>query len=316
MSVDTATRQRQVRIAGSRAYIYLAFTALFWGSAFVGSKVAVAAVPPAVAAFFRFGLGALIMLAIQSLRRRAASDALSSREVWRKHWGSIALLGLTGVAMYNLFFFAALKFAYASDGSMIIPTVTPVLTTVLAAWWQKERFGRAQIGGLAIAFCGALLFFSHLLSADGFDGSGRAMGGLFLVFSSLCWAYYTLLGARVLQEVDSLTLTGYAMMVGAAFLGIVAAPQMITLPWSELTLTFWLLQGYLALFPSVVGNWFYYRGVQAIGGARASMFMYLVPVFGVLLAVTLLGEELALVQVVGAFIIVIGVRVSARRPRR
>src|SRR5512142_3031369 len=103
----------------SRVYSGLLLTMVFWGSAFVASKIVVVAVPPDVGAVLRFGLGALLMAAI--LFRRAARPIPP-----RDAWGRIAAVGIVGVFAFNALFFGGLVFAPASDAAMIIPTLSPV----------------------------------------------------------------------------------------------------------------------------------------------------------------------------------------------
>lgn len=290
-----------------RIYLLLVLTTVFWGSAFTASKVAVASVSPTVAAFFRFGLGALFMLLILRLGKR------ETRNIPKQFRGSVILLGVTGVALYNLFFFWALHFSKASDGSMIIPTMSPVITVLLAALWWKEKLQRSRLVGLAVALAGTLLFFSGILMGDGVGGGERLIGGLFFLLSAICWAFYTLYGNRVLKELDPFPVTAYAMLTGAVLLGLFAAFDLMRVSWSSLEPGFWINQFYLALFPSVLANWFYYRGVQSVGASRAAMFMYIVPVSGVLLAVALLGERLTLVQMFGSLLMVLGIWLVNRR---
>lgn len=196
---------------------------------------------------------------------------------------------------------------------MIIPTMSPVITVLLAALWWKEKLQRSRLAGLVVAFAGALFFFSGILMGDGVGGGERLIGALFFLLAAICWAFYTLYGNGVLKELDPFPVTAYAMLTGAVLLGLFAAPDLMSVSWSSLEPGFWINQFYLALCPSVLANWFYYRGVQSVGASRAAMFMYIVPVSGVLLAVTLLGERLAPVQVFGSLLMVLGIWLVNRR---
>ncbi|PTX52204.1 drug/metabolite transporter (DMT)-like permease [Melghirimyces profundicolus] len=280
-------------------YGLLTLMAVFWGSAFVGSKVAVGSVPPEVAAFFRFGLGGVFMWLILRTRKK------ENRLIPSAYRGIVLFLGVTGVAAYNWLFFRALDFSMASDGSMIIPTMSPVFTTLLAVLFLKEVLTRRQVFGLCLSCLGSLVFFSGIM-AGGFDGT-RMTGDLLFLLAAGCWSVYTLYGNRVLKELDPFPVTAYAMLTGAVVLGAVALPRFGTVQWGELGFDFWALQLYLALFPSVLANWFYYRGVKRIGASRAAVFMYLVPVSGVFLAILLLEERLTGMQLTGSLLMILGV---------
>ena len=52
----------------------------------------------------------------------------------------------------------------------------------------------------------------------------------------------------------------------------------------------WGVIAYTVLFPSILAQIFYIRGVELIGANRAGLFINLVPIFGTLLSIVLLGE--------------------------
>ena len=75
----------------------------------------------------------------------------------------------------------------------------------------------------------------------------------------------------------------------------------------------WLILLYVALMPSLLSQIFFIRGVELIGPARAGLFVNLVPVFGALLAVMLLGEPFALYHAIGLALVLGGIWLSERK---
>ena len=53
----------------------------------------------------------------------------------------------------------------------------------------------------------------------------------------------------------------------------------------------WAIIAYTAIFPSILSQIFYIRGVEMIGANRAGLFINLVPIFGTLLSILILGED-------------------------
>jgi drug/metabolite transporter (DMT)-like permease len=49
--------------------------------------------------------------------------------------------------------------------------------------------------------------------------------------------------------------------------------------------------GYIVIFPSVIAFWFRGYGVARIGPARAGQFVHMLPAFGQVLAMAILGER-------------------------
>ncbi|MFD1050957.1 DMT family transporter [Kibdelosporangium lantanae] len=105
-----------------RPYLDLLITMVLFGTAFPSSKFVVADLPHHVAAMLRFGGAAVVLVLLMRVRRDGA------RFSWRD-LGIAGAVGLIGVFGYNLFFFWGLTQAPAIDGSVIVPVMSPVITT-------------------------------------------------------------------------------------------------------------------------------------------------------------------------------------------
>jgi drug/metabolite transporter (DMT)-like permease len=70
---------------------------------------------------------------------------------------------------------------------------------------------------------------------------------------------------------------------------------------------------YLCIFPSILGYLGLNRGIELIGANRAAPFIHLVPIFGSVLAITLLGEQLRLFHAVGYLLVLAGITLATRR---
>ena len=73
--------------------------------------------------------------------------------------------------------------------------------------------------------------------------------------------------------------------------------------------------GYIAIFPSVVAYICLTRGVELIGANRSGIFLHMIPLFGALLAIGLLGEPLQVFHVIGFALILCGVALASRKGR-
>jgi drug/metabolite transporter (DMT)-like permease len=282
-----------------RIYLGLVLTMLFWGSAFVASKMIVFDVPPEVAAVLRFGLGAFLMMGI--LFRRSAQPIPQ-----RGAWGRTAAVGLVGVAAFNTAFFQGLGWAPASDAAMIIPTLSPVFTAAAGMLFLGEPVRLRRVGGLAVSVLGAAIFFWGVLTHPS-GQSTRIYGDVVLVVAAGCWAGYSILSRPLLARIGALPATAWTMAVGSAVLLLLSAPKLAAVPWSRLSLSFWLVLAYLAVFPTVIAYLFWMEGIRVIGSGPATSFMFLAPVSALILAALLLGEQPTPVQGIGGAVMLFGV---------
>ena len=127
-------------------------------------------------------------------------------------------------------------------------------------------------------------------------------GSAFAIFlaAAFCWAIYTLMGRRLMSMAEPFRVSAWAMTFGGLFLSAWALPELLTIDWTGLPADFWLEILYLALLPTAIGYALYYRGVHEVGPTTASIMMFLVPISGASMAVLLLGQSLAPLQLLGA----------------
>ncbi|MER7399022.1 DMT family transporter [Streptomyces sp. NPDC000151] len=274
------------------------------------SKSVVAQVPHEVAALLRFGGAALALLVAVLLLGSRGQGA----KVSRRAGGRAALAGVLGVFAYNSVFFWGLSLAPSLDAGILIPVMSPVLTSLFLLVTGRERASRARLAGLGLGLAGAVIFF---LGAGGSTDGGpsRLAGDALFLLSAACWAAYTLAGPRVLAGADPLRATTYATCAGAVLLGLVAAPAVPDVRWGELPPGLWLNVGFLALGAAAVANLLYYRGVGAVGPASASLMMFTVPVVNTVCGTLFLGESFGPVQAAGAAVLLAGAVLAATRGR-
>lgn len=288
-------------------YLLLAVTMLFWGGAFSSSETVVDHVPHTVAATLRFGGGAIALLIARALtgRRGAPRPNVGMRASVRA-----CLAGVLGVFAYNGFFFWGLSLAPSLDGGILIPVMSPVLTTSFLLISGRESASRRRLTGLALGLGGAAAYLIGANSAGG--GSHRLLGDLLYVLSAVCWAAFTLAAPKVLAGIEPLTAMAYATCTGAVLLALVAAPDMGSVQWGALPSEVWLNVAYLAIGATAVANVLYYRGVAAVGPASASLMMFLVPAVNTACATVFLGESFTPVQAAAAVVLLVGAALAGR----
>ncbi len=281
----------------------LIVTMALWGGVFVVARASVRDVNALVAAGIRFIIASIILVVIMTLRSRSR-PIIEGLKLG-------ALPGLVGVFAYNALLFIGLKFAPAIDGGMIVPTLNPIVTTWLAALLFKERIDRAKATGLGLALAGqSLVFWESLTSSTG--GPNRLLGDFLLLGAAMCWSAYTLTGKHSLGKLNPLELTVYSCITGGILLVVTALPFVNVFSPADAGMSFWLGILYLAFGGTVVAFFLWHRGVQEYGAAKASAFLYLIPVFALLFAALFLKEAPTVLQLVGVGVVLTGVGISNR----
>lgn len=115
-----------------------------------------------------------------------------------------------------------------------------------------------------------------------------------------------------MREISPLVATTYACLFGTAALLIVALHEGLVQTWMQVAPAAWVWVLYLGMLGTAAGFLWYYEGVQAIGSAKASIFINLVPMFAIAFATVLLGEPITLPLLLGGGLVITGVYLTNR----
>ncbi len=296
------------QLAGVHAQ--LLFTAMVWGGQFVALRVALRELRVADMLLLRTLLAASLYTVLLGglawrnghLPRIARGD--------RRTLAFVALLGVPGGGVGIM---AAQRFISA-DVASLITVIGPVFTALAAYLLLGQRLSRAQAGGIALALLGFLIILS--LGGKGARFEVRNAIGVLLMASSPClWAFYTVLSKALVMRYGSLTVTGGVMLLGAAYLAPLLSPQFVR-NLAALSGRGWGAALFSGLIATGVSYLLWNRGLQALQPAQVAVYIYLVPVFGVLAAALFLGDRLTPWAGLGGLTILAGVIVTNLGARR
>jgi drug/metabolite transporter (DMT)-like permease len=265
--------------------------AALWGGSFLFMRVAVPAFGPVALAFLRV-FGAALML-VPLLAARGELAAL------RRHWRSIAIVGLVNSALpFLCFAYAALTIN--AGVSAIFNSATPLFAAIVAWLWLGDRMTPLRVVGLAIGFAG-VLWIGWDKADFGPGGSAWAIGACLL--ATMSYGIGPSLTKRHLTGVPPLAVAAGSQVAAALFLAVPAA-----LSWPALAPSThaWLMVALLAFLGTGLAYVLYFRLIANAGPANAVAVTYLIPIFAVVWGGVFLDERLTLPLVAGCIVIFIG----------
>jgi drug/metabolite transporter (DMT)-like permease len=285
-------------------YVKLTLMAVLWSGVFPAVSITLQSMGLFTSVFLRFGLASLILLALLRLRE-GRFPRLSPRESVL-----VVVLGLVGITVYNCLFAYGLSLVEASRAALIVPT-NPAFTALFAALLLGERLGGARAVGVALSVLGALWVLGRgsFASLAGFQ---LGLGELVLVACIFIWSAYTLLGRVAMASISPIALTAYVMALGSLPIGVPAWLEHAS--FASVTWQSWTALAYLVVFGTVLPFLWYYEGVKALGAARTSQFINLVPPIAVAESVLLLNEQVPPGLLVGMALVVAGLYLT-NKPR-
>ncbi len=270
-----------------------------WGGTFVGGKYVVASLTPLMGSFARYVI-ACVALLVAAFVLEGGLPKLTRQQLF----GTL-VLGLLGVFAYNLFFMGALARLPASRAALII-AMNPVITISLSSLLLGERLSPLRWVGVAVALTGVWIVVSHG-DITSIASAGVGVGELFMLCAVTSWALYTVIGRQVLKGLSPLAATNYAALWGTLMLGAVAAPRFGELRAEQFDWKVVVSLLYLGILGTAVAFVWYYTSIKRLGASVSAIFTNLVPVFGVMISVLLLGESLLASMLIGGAVAICGV---------
>lgn len=287
-----------------QAYILLILTALMWGGNAIAGRLAVGEISPMVLTCLRWVIVVAVMLPLVGRQVVAEWPKIRAR------WIFTVLMGAFGFTAFNALFYAAAHHTSAVNLT-IFQGAIPVLVLLGTVLFFGARVIPLQVLGMIVTIVGVVLV-SVKADFEILRTLALNIGDVWMLVACLFYAGYTL-GLRHRPAIPGLVF--FAALALVAFLtslppiGLEIAQG--TAQWP--TPKGWLILLYVALAPSLLSQVFFIRGVELIGPARAGLFVNLVPVFGALLAVLLLGEPFALYHALGLALVLGGIWLAERR---
>ncbi len=292
-------------------YLLLVLAPLFWGGNVVAAKLVVAEIDPILLLACRCVLATLFILPFAW--RFLAAD-------WptiRRTWPLLMAYGTIGYALFNVFLYVGLQ-TTTGVNSAIEQASLPMLILGANFIVFRVRARPIQIVGVLLAIFGVMLTATHgdprrILTLDVNVGDG------FVILACLAYTTYTLaLRFRPRMHIMSFMAVSFS---GAAITGVIMLAlfggglgQVATLAHASPTV--WAVIAYVAIFPSMFSQVAYARGVELVGANRAAPSHNLIPVFGTLGSVIILGESLQPYHFLAAAIIVGGIVLAEWAARR
>lgn len=272
---------------------------MLWASASVATKAALAYAQPFVIADFRFFIAGVLMLAwAHGIRRQPLPS--------RAEWLPLIVYGFLNVTLYLGCFVLAMQEVSAGIGSLA-PATNPLIISIFSAIWLGRSIKTNEVIGLILGLIGVGVATYPLLLQSYATLTGLAILAVSMVSYSVGTVYYS----RISWQISRLTINTWQILFGGAML--------LPLTWwlyqpskNQLGSSFWISIGWLVGPVSIaaVQLWLYLLKIDTV---KASIWLFLCPIFGFLYAALLLHEPITLYTVVGTGLVIVGLYFGQRK---
>ena len=284
-------------------HLLLTSATLSWAGHAIGARIAVGEVSPLLLMQLRWLFCFLILFMVFSKQMRLYWPIV------RQRWRYVAVMGGGGLAGFTALFSLGAQHTTAVNLG-ITQGAIPAFVMLFGTLLFGTRIGRLQFLGLLVSLCGVVVLITGgqiaMLLTLTFN-----IGDILMIAACFCYALYVLhLGKRL--EMPPIIMVAY--FSGSAFvaltlftIGEVSAGKLV-----KPSLTGMVVILYCAIFPSILSQTFFMRGVELIGATRAGLYVNLVPVFAAFMVMGILSEPMHSYHIIALIMVVAGIALAEK----
>ena len=263
------------------------------------SKYGLEFIDPLVFAFYRYIIASAVLLLLARLGKRQPP-------IERQDWKRIAGLGVMIILFNQTLFVIGQHLTGAGHGAVLFST-TPIFVFILAVIHLKEAAGWRRVTGIVMATVGVLI----TVVSGALDISvDYLLGDLCILGSVIAWAYYTVLGKRMVEKYGALRVTAYALSIGSLVYYPVGLYLAVGFDYSSVPSAAWGSVVFMALGLSGVVYVLWYWLLKHMEASRVAIYHNVQPIVATAVAWFFLGEPLTTAFLIGGSIVVAGVLIT------
>lgn len=286
-----------------KAYAWLTFCVMVWGSNFVFGKMLVQDFSPAVLTMLRLLFIVLFLIGLSSykvhFKRINKSDLLA-----------VLFLGVIGVFINQWSFFVGLQTADPTTSALILAT-TPILTSILAALFLNEKLTIRMLMGSIVAIIG--IYF--VVAKGNLSSLHIDKGLLWIVITMVTFAIMIIMTRLLSNRIDPLTITLYSNVVGLIvsipFAFLLDTPLQISSKMSD-----WSFLIGTAVVVHGIATLIWNNNIRHVDASKASILSNLEPFVAMIMGLILLYKPITGAEILGSLFIVGGVVLSTYQGKK
>jgi len=267
---------------------------LFWGGGWTALKILTYNLPMEVIVFWRWFFMALSFLPILYFFR----VPLQLRFDNLKYILASSVLNIA----FMISSFYGIKYGYAGAGSVIITTFSPIMTFLLVAILFRKNLTTRQYFGLLLGLIGGYILL-QLNDLELFFDSAN----IYFLLCATIWAGVTLLSQHSQKHIHPIHYSFSISVVATIVTFFYAKENPHFLEVFSQGVEFWVAMIYLAVFGQTIATTIFFVASGKLGSQKTSSFMFLVPLFALLIAWIVLDEPLQLHVIIGGAVSMLAV---------
>lgn len=266
-----------------------------WGGSWVNVKIIGHYINAYEMIFLRFSITALSMVPIIMWLKHSFKIDLKS-------FGLVVLVSIA-LMYYNKYYYLGTKFGTASLGGAMVTTMIPILTFILLALMGSRKVSSKNVFALVLGALGVLTML-HIWTFDLVHI--LVIQNLYFFLAAILWAILTIISSKS-TKISPIVFTFY-MYIVTVVLDWLFFVDVRAIPFASLDTVFWINTLLISLAASTFSNTIYFLGIEKLGAAEVSSFVFLVPFSAIGLSALFLHEKIDFFIIIGTVLTLFAVK--------
>jgi len=224
------------------------------------------------------------------------------------------LLALFGVAVNQAFFIYGLSLTKPIN-SAIIMVSNPIAVMLFTIFIFKEKITALKLTGLGFGVIGALTLLLFKAHGSFAIGSETIVGDLMTLINSLSWAVFVVMAKPYMQKYQTVTVMKWIFLFGFIYISPFGMPDLIAVKWISLSSQTLFAMAFVVVATTFLAYLLNTYALKALSSSVVSMYIYLQPFLATLIAIILGKDELTVIKVISASLIISGVYLASRKKK-
>jgi len=280
-----------------RAYLAWIAVCVLWGTTYLGIRIALETIPPALVGGSRFTAAGILLVALLASRGEPVIRA--------SQWGGLALTGVLTICVGNGGVIWAEQWVPSGIAAVTVATIPFWMIGIEAFARDGDPLTSRLLLGLVVGFAGILLLVWPDVAAGGAAGHQFLAGIVALQVACVGWALGSSVSRRYARGENVVSASAMQMLFGGiVMLGIASARgEWAHLTWTPRTV---LAEIYLTIFGSIVGYSAYIYALRHLPTATVALYAYANPVIAIVLGAAAAKEPFGPRVVFASTMVLIG----------
>ena len=235
------------------------------------------------------------------------------KKIDRKDIFRIVLCAFTALAANQMLFMKGVSLTYPIHASLLL-LITPILITFIAAWVLREMITIYKLIGLFMGVVGACILI--LSGSNAAKGNDIILGDILVIMSTILYTAYFILVKPLMKKYSAMDVMRWTFTFGAIMILPLGWNEFANIPWARYSHIEYILAFMIIVPGTFLAYIFNAYGIKKLSASTAGAYIYLQPVFAVLIATLFLKEQLEFYKIIAAVIIFCGVYLANKQVKK